>query len=171
MKLSEIVANLKALADKVTGVQAEVADLKPKATNPKPITDEERTAFNAKIAGLEASITDLQTGLSAATTAITEATTANTTLTAENTSLKTQLADKKAIATAGVAAAAELAANQTTTAVSAKTDVDASGKTPEQVLRAKLDTATTPREKTVIARELRALRGVSFVSQEVKAAA
>jgi hypothetical protein len=163
---------LKALVEKLAGVEAKVTELTAKTPAAgTAITAEQEKGLRADLTAINTTFGALRADLAAATTAQTEGTTTISNLTAEVVKLRADVADKVKISTAGVAAAAEIAAAQATPAVAATTDVDAGGKSPAQVLQAKLAAEKDPQARVVLARQLRVLRGVSFASQEVKAVA
>jgi hypothetical protein len=167
MKLSEIGA---AIAGLTAQVNAFIA-----GTRPASITVEQHAALTASATDLSAKLLALDTEFTEASAAASVAETASSTeiarLTAQVAVLTKNLSDRVALATAGAAAAAGLAAGQTVAAVAAGTDVDPAGKTPLQALQAKMAAETDPVKKTILARQARALRGVDFKNEEVKAIA
>jgi len=169
MNISEMKTLVADLAAKV-----KTLDLAAKAT-PATITAEQHTALQASATELSNKITTLQTALTAAEAKITTDLAAAATkaaadattiagLTTEKAALEATLADKKKIATAGAAAAAGLAADQTVKPVAAGSDVSPNGKTGIENLRAQLAAETDPAKKTILARQIREVRapGLSF---------
>jgi hypothetical protein len=165
MKLSDLVAKVTELAQKIAGLETQA-----KAAN---ITPEQHTALAAEAAALTGAVTKLQGDLKTALDAQAAAEQANATavadLNAQVVKLQGELANKQSIATKAVVAAAELAADQTVRPVAANTDAPINGKSPLENVQAQLATEKDPAARRALVLKSRELRGMSFKSELVKA--